>query len=72
MTKNEEKEDWHYLSVKKLSKSLRRITSKDKGNFCWLNCPDSFITEIKLKDHEKLCTNKDFVDLKCPQKWIIY
>ena len=54
MTKNEEKEDWHYLSVKELSKLLRRITSKDKGDFCWLNCPDSFMTENKLKDHEKI------------------
>ena len=34
----EEKEDWHYLAVKKLSAVLREITSKHNGDFYCLNC----------------------------------
>ena len=33
MIPNEEKEGWHYLTVKKLSTLLRGITSKHHGDF---------------------------------------
>ena len=40
------KNEWYYLSVKKLSKLLRRITSKNHSGFYRLNCLHSFRTEI--------------------------
>ena len=57
----EEKEGWHYLAVKKLSTLLRGITSKHHGHFYCLNCLHSFVTENKLKSHEKVCKNRDFL-----------
>ena len=59
MIPNEEKEQWHYLAVKKLSALLHGITSKHKGNFYCLNCLRSFRAENKFKSHEKVCKNKD-------------
>ena len=38
-------EGWHYLAVKKLSASLRGITSKHHGDFYCLNCLHSFTAE---------------------------
>ena len=37
MIPKEEKEGWHYLAVIKLSGILRKITSKDNGDFNCLN-----------------------------------
>ena len=60
---NEEKEGWHYLSVKKLSTLLRGITSKHHGDFyCW-NCLHSFRTENKVKLMKKDVKLKIFVEL---------
>ena len=42
-----QKKQWHYLAVKKLSALLRGITSKDPGDFYCLNCLHSFATEKK-------------------------
>ena len=36
---------WYYIAVTKLYASLRRVTSKHKGNFCCLNCFHSFGTK---------------------------
>ena len=60
MIPNEEKGQWHYLAVRKLSALLHGITSKHKGDFYCLNCLHSFRTENKLKYHKKVCENKDF------------
>ena len=49
MVPNEEEEGWHYLTVKKLSALLHRITSKNKGDFYCLNCLHFFRTKNKLK-----------------------
>ena len=38
-------EAWHYLAVKELSALLREITSKDNGDFDYLNCVRSFDTK---------------------------
>ena len=46
---------WHYHAVKKLSASLRGITSKHHGDFCCLNCLQCFSTEKKLEFHTKVC-----------------
>ena len=59
-------EGWHYLAVKKLSASLRGITSKHHGDFYCLNCLYSFTTENKLELHKKVCENKDFCNVRMP------
>ena len=51
---------WHYLAVKKFSALLRRITSKNNGDFYCLNCLRSFRTKNKLESHKKVCENKNF------------
>ena len=53
----------HYLAVKKLSASLRGITSKHHCDFYCLNCFHSFATEKKLESHKNLCENKDFCNV---------
>ena len=40
---------WHYLPVKRLFALFKGITSKQKGDFCCLNCFCSYRTENKLK-----------------------
>ena len=60
MILNVEKEDWHYLAVKKLSALLRGITSKHDADFYCLNCLHSFRTKINLTSYEKVWNNKDF------------
>ena len=55
MIRNEK--SWHYLRVTKLSVLLRRITSKNNDDFCYLNCLHFFRTENKLKSYENVCKN---------------
>ena len=68
MTPNDEKEGWHYLSVKRLSTLLRGITSKHHGDFCCLIFLHYFRTENKLKCNEKICINKDFCEIVMPSE----
>ena len=42
-------EGLHYYTVKKLSTLIIEETSKQKGDFCRLNCLHSSRTENKLK-----------------------
>ena len=72
MIPNKEKEEWHYLLIKKLALLLHGITSKHKGDFYCLNCLRSFRTENKFKSLEKVCKNTDFCEIVCHQKRIIY
>ena len=59
---NEEKKGWHYLAIKIFPALLHRITSKNKGDFHFLNCLHSFRTEnlspikkyVKIKIFEEL------------------
>ena len=41
--------NWHYLSVKRISGLLRGITSGHSGDFYCLNYFHSYTTENKLK-----------------------
>ena len=61
-------EKWHYLAVKKLSALLRTITSKNNGDFYYLNCLHSFRTKNKLDSHKKVCDNKDFCNVIMPSE----
>ena len=45
--------NWHYLAVKRISGLLREITSTHNGDFYCLNCLHSYLTEKKLRKHEK-------------------
>ena len=58
---NSEGRHWHYLSGKKISGLLRKITSNKNGDFCCLNCLHSSRTKNKLELHKKPYENKDFV-----------
>ena len=49
-----------FCSKKKLSTLLRGITSKNNGEFYYLNYLYSFKTKTKLESHKKACENKDF------------
>ena len=68
MIPNEEKESWHFLTVKKLSALLKEITSKHDDDFYCLNCRYFFRTENKLIYREKICKNKDFCGVVMPSQ----
>ena len=50
-------ENWHYLTVKNLSRLLRGITSNRDGDFYCLYCFHSYRTKYKLEAPEKICEN---------------
>ena len=62
MTNNDDKQQWHYLAVKKLF-VLSGITSKYHGDFYCLNCFHSFATKNKLQLHKRVCENKEFCNI---------
>ena len=60
---------WHYLAVKRLSALFRGITGNNHGDFYCLNCFQSYITENKLKKHEKVCKNHDYCYVEMPEEY---
>ena len=54
-------EGWSYIAVKKLPELLRRITSKNNGDFHCYNCLYLFRTKSKLELLKRVCENKDFL-----------
>ena len=61
-------ENWHYLTVKDLSRLLRGITSNHDGDFYCLNCLHSYRTKNKLEAHEEICENCDYCHVETPTK----
>ena len=61
-------ENWHYLTVKNLSRLLRGITSNHVGDFYCLNCFHSYRTKNKLEAHEKICENRDYCHVEMSTK----
>ena len=61
-------ENWHYLTVKNLSRLLTGITSNHDGDFYCLNCFHSYITKNKLEAHKKICENRDYCQVDMPTK----
>ena len=47
-------EKWHYLAVKRLSALFRGTKDNNNGDFCCLNCFQSYTTENRLKKHKKV------------------
>ena len=60
--------NWHYLTVKSLSRLLKGITSNHVGDFYCLNCFHSYRTKETLEKHEKVCKNHDYCNLKMPSE----
>ena len=60
-----DRERWHCNEVKKLSALLRRITSKNNGNFYCLSSFHSFGTKKNLNHVKKYVEIKIFLMLKC-------
>ena len=61
-------ENWHYLTVKNLSRLLKGITSKHNGDFYCLNCFHSYRTKNKLNAHKKICENHEYCHIEMPNK----
>ena len=61
-------ENWHYLTVKNLSRLLRGITSNHDGDFYCLNCFHSYRTKNKLEAHKKIGENRDYCHVEMPTK----
>ena len=60
---------WHYLAVTNLSALLQGNSSNHEGDFYCLNCFNSYTTKNKLKEHEKICNNRDSCHIEMP-KWV--
>ena len=58
-------ENWHYLTVKSLSRLLRGITSNHDGDYYCLNCFHSYRTENKLNVHKKYVKIINIVISRC-------
>ena len=61
-------ENWHYLTVKELSRLLRRIASNHDGDLYCSNCFHLYRTKNKLEAHKKLCENRDYCHVEMPTK----
>ena len=61
-------ENWHYLTVKDLSRLLRGTTSNHDRDFYCLNCFHSYRTKNKLEAHKKICENRDYCHVEIPDK----
>ena len=53
---------------KKLSALLRGVTSKHDGNFCCLDCIQSYTTKNKLEKHYKIWKNHDYCYVDMPNE----
>ena len=61
-------EKWHYLALKSFSALLRGITGSNNGDFCCLNCLQSYTTEKRLKKHKKVCDIHDYWNVEMPEE----
>ena len=57
---------WHYLDIKSMPGLLHGITFTNHGDHYCLNCFHSYRTLNALKNHEKLCENHDYCNVKMP------
>ena len=63
------KEEWHYLAVKKILFALLRWKrSKHHSDFYFLSCLHSSAAENKRESHKNVCENKDFYNAVMPFK----
>ena len=62
-------EKWHYLAVKRLSAPFRGITGNNNGDFCCLNCFQSYTRGNKFKKLKKVCENHDYCYVEMPEEY---
>ena len=55
----------YYLAVTAL---LQRMWSNHDGDFCCLNCFNSYTTKSKLEEHEEICNNHDSYHIEMPKQ----
>ena len=60
--------NWHYLTVKSISRLLRGITSNHDGDFYCLNSFHSYTPKKRLEKHERICKDHDFCHVKMPNE----
>ena len=60
------KKNWHYLAIKCIPALLRGVTSTHNGDFYCLNCFHSHRTHNTYKNHQKLCEDHDYCNVKMP------
>ena len=60
---------WCCLAVKSIPTLLKGITSNHNGDFCCLNCFDSYSTEKKLKKDERVCNDQDYCYVEMPNEY---
>ena len=60
--------NWHYLAIKSIPGLLHGITSTNHSDHYCLNCFHSYRTLNALKNHEKLCENHDYCNVKMPNE----
>ena len=65
---NDGTNNWHYLAIKSISRSIRGITLNHNGDFVCLNCFHSYTTKRKLKKHERICKEHDYCYTKMPEE----
>ena len=55
----------YYLAVTAL---LQRMWSNHDGDFCCLNCFNSYTTKSKLEEHEEICNNHNSYHIEIPKQ----
>ena len=60
--------NWHYLTVKSISRLLRRITSNHDGDFYCLNSFHSYMPKKRLEKHERIYKDHDFCYVRMPNE----
>ena len=59
---------WYYLAITNLSALLEGKSSNHHGDFCCLNCFNSYTSKNKLKEHAEICSNHNSCHTQMP-KW---
>ena len=59
----------HNRPVKSLSRLLSGMSSNHEGDFYCLNCLNSYSSENRLKEHEKVCNKYDSYRIIIPLKY---
>ena len=60
--------EWHYLAIINMSALLVGKLSNRHGDFCCLNCINSYTTKNKLKEHEEISNNHNSCRIEM-RKW---
>ena len=58
---------WHYLAVSDLSALLAKKSSNHNEDLYCLGCFNSYTTENRLKEHEKICNRYDSCRIEMPE-----